>query len=414
MTTPDTIEQIQQHAEEIIALAESLKPPAAVPISTPTDFDTALAAASPGATLTLAKTLVYPRPLDLPKPVTLQSETYSANQTTRMTRDEPAPTFMGGITALYDNHALLGLALRGTDTIGVLGGLGGVWDRCRVLGDPVQGAHRGVEWRGGRSFIRRCFMDDIFRRDQDTQAICAWDCEAPGLVVDDCYLSAAGQSIMFGGADSTAAEHIPRSIHISKSAFAKKASWLGVQQVKCAFEIKCAIDVTVEFCDMQHGGMSQGQGCYLMDMTVRNQDGAAPWSCITNIEIAHCTGELASGVCNILGEDNVHPSGKLDGLHIHDCQFTAMDGHLGSGRLFLFGGSPAHVTLLNQTISGVNMASLGYFYGILPPTGFVAGGLTLPSSEYGWYLDADTGHAGSGRTKMLAYMPDAQLDQTIQ
>ena len=185
-----------------------------------------------------------------------------------------------------------------------------------------------------------------------------------------------------------------------------------MQQVKCSFEVKCGIDIVVEYCELAHGGQSQGQGCYLIDATVRNQDGAAPWSCITNVELAHCTGELASGVANILGEDNVHPSGKLDGLNIHDCDFTAMNGHLGSGRLFLVGGAPAHVTLQNLRIEGTNMAALGYFYGALPPTGFVAGGLTLPASEYGWYLDGDTGHGGRARND-AAYMPDAQLDATI-
>jgi hypothetical protein len=410
MTAATTIERIRWHAERILAL---LPPPdAAPPIATPAELDAALAAASPGATLTLATSLVYPSRLILSQSVTLQSATFQTRAGQRMTRDEPAPTFLAGLEVFVDDAALLGLALHGTETIGVLGGQHGVWDRCRLLGDPVHGAHRGIEFDGGEGAILRCYVDDVFRHDQDTQAIGAWDCD-PGLLIEDCFLSAAGQSIMFGGSDARSEARIPTAINIHACNLTKNPAWVGTQQVKCALEFKAARDVLVEDCALSYGGTSQGQGCYLIVATVRNQDGAAPWSCIQHVEITHCTGSHASGVCNFLGTDNVYPSGRLDGFDLHDCTFENLDGWLGQGRLFLFGGSPAHVTLEQLTITGQHVGALGYFYGLPSPTGFVAGGLTLPSSDYGWYCDGDTGHGGSGRDHLLAYMPDAQLDNTI-
>jgi hypothetical protein len=408
MTSNDTLDAIQDHAQAIISLAESLKPSAQPPLSTADQLNEALASCAEGATLVLAKTLVYHQPLTLPKSVTLQSETYAAAQTTRMTMSEPAPSFLSGIEARVDNYALLGLAISGTDTIGVVGGKGGVWDRCRLLGDTTLGAHRAFWWTGSQSFIRRCIVDDVFRPDQDTQAICGWDCDGAGLVVEDCGLNAAGQAIMFGGADAASSARIPKAIRITKSQLGKQPAWVGKYQCKCAFEVKCAIDVTMEGCDLQYGGINQGQGYYLIVVTPRNQDGGAPFTCITNVEIAHCTGSHASGVANMLGKDNVYPSGRLDGFNLHDCTFTDLDGSLGAGRVFLFGDSPAHVTLQNLRVTGKNHATLGFFYGAMP-TGLVMGGLALPNSSWGWVIDND----GSGHDALQKAMPDAQLDATV-
>ena len=138
-------------------------------------------------------------------------------------------------------------------------------------------------------------------------------------------------------------------------------------------------------------------------------DGAAPWSCIQNVDIGHCTGHHASGVLNVLGADNVNPSGKLVDFNLHDCQFSNLDGHLGAGRVFLFGDAPARVTLQRLRIRGTNHAALGFFYGA-PPTGLVMTDfLELPPSEYGWIIDAD----GSGHDAPVKYMPDCVIDDTV-
>lgn len=405
MTSQETVDAIRYHAEAILDL---LPPPAAAAITTPEALDAALAAATPGQVLTLDPTLVYPQRLALHQHVTLQSTTFQAHKGTRMTRNEPAPTFLDGVEVWANQAALLGLAFQGTDTIAALVGAETVWDRCRLLGSPTSGAHRGFAWYGGKQSIRRCYVDDIFRPDQDTQALCGWDCD-PGLVLEDNYLCAAGQAVMFGGADASSEAKMPRAIAMSKNTHTKQPSWIGVYQCKCAVEFKCVIDVNISGDSFAYGGTNQGQGCYLILATVRNQDGRAPWSCIHNVEISYCTGDHASGVANILGRDNVNPSGQLIGFNLHDCEFTGLDGHLGAGRVFLFGDGPDRVTLQRLRISGTHIASLGYFYDA-PPTGLVMTDLTeLPPSEFGWYVDG----RGSGRNVLLAYAPDAVLDETI-
>ena len=403
MSNADTIQAIVTHAEQVIAAL-----PAVSMIDTEAALDDALASCSEGAVLVLSPTLQYPHTLSIPKPVTLQSATYSPNNTTRMTWDEPAPTFHGGIVGHMHDHALLGIAMEGTDTVGVLGGDHAIWDRCRLLGDPVSGAHRGIQWTGWNSFVRRCYIDDIFRPDQDTQAIGGWDSGA-GLVIDDCYLSAAGQSVMFGGSDAPA-DRTPRVIWMHHSTLTKKPEWVNLHQCKTALEFKNCIDAKIEYCDLRFGGCAQGQGYYLIVATPRNQDGGAPEACVHNIEVVNCTGGDASGVANFLGRDNVYASGTLDNFWLHDCQFSDLDGSMGAGRVFLFGDAPANVRLQRLRISGQNHGALGYFYGA-PPTGLVMTEfLELPPSEYGWIIDGD----GSGPDALKVYAPGIVIDDTVQ
>ena len=271
MSHADTIQGICDHANQVIA---SL--PSVALIDTEAALDDALATCPEGAVIVLANSLNYSRTLAIPKPVILQSESYSPNNTTRMGWDEPAPTFHGGIIGHMRDHALLGIAMKGTETVAVMGGENAIWDRCRILGDSYTGARRGIRWTGTNGFIRRAYIDDIFRTDQDTQAICGWDSGA-GLVIDDCYLSAAGQSVMFGGGDSTSAERIPRVIWMHHSTLTKKQHWAeppheaagGLQQCKCALEFKSCIDCKVEFCDFHFGGCAMGQGYHLIVATPR-------------------------------------------------------------------------------------------------------------------------------------------------
>lgn len=407
----------QQAIADALRELDAAAPPPVLPlISTPAAFDLALAAAAPMAVLRLASTLVYPGALTLSKAVTLQSEIAA---TGRMTRDESAPTFLGGIRVTGDDVNLWGLAIRHTSPltdIVVLSGARPVLDRCRILGDPVSGAKRGIAANGSAMTIRRCYIDDCWQPAQDTQAIGAWDM-GPGLLIDDCYLSGGAQAVMLGGADPASEGRTPRNVTIQHSTLTKNPKWFAQKvQLKCALEIKNAITVRVTDCALEYAGTSMGQGAYLIVLTPRNQGGQAPFSTVQDVVISGCTGRWAAGIATLLGSDNVNPSGPLADVTITDCGFTDIDPTGitgGTGRLFAFDRSPQRVTLDGITVTGANIAALGYFSGA-PPVGFVAKNLRLPPSKYGWKIDGGTGKGGAGKAALLAYMPDAALDGTVQ
>lgn len=405
--TNEEVELVRFHAQSILDILPSPTNGDHV-ITTPEEFDAALESANDGDTITLSDSFIYPNLLQLSKGVIIRGESYTGGEG-RITRDEPAPLFSKGIQALADNHMLLGIAMQGTDNVGTLGGNHVGWDHCRILGDPTQGAHRGIYWCGSDGRITNCYVDDIFRWGQDTQAICGWDC-GPGLVIENSLLNAAGENVMFGGADSSSPDRIPRGISMKWCTLSKNPAWfdMGVQ-IKNALEFKCAADVLVEECVLEYAGFAEGQGGFLIVTTVRNQDGNAPWSNISNVVVRNCSGGHASGVCNILGTDNVHPSGTMNGFTLQDCHFTDIDGSRGgSGRVFQFDGAPVNVKLDGIHVEGANLNQHGYFSGP-PPINLQLTRMNLPPSVYGWYIDAD----GSGPNALKEYAPDIILDETI-
>lgn len=421
-----SIEIIRQLAQQILdqcAPAVVLPPP---PISTPEALDAAILAAAAGDTLTLATSLRYPAPFTLTKPLTLQSETWQDRRGRTMTPDEPAPLFSSGVTALVDGHQLVGLDIRHTDplkTLAVMGGVGATWDRIRVLGDSLLGAHRGIDFRGAQGRITNAYVNDIFQPAQDTQAIYSQEMlPGGGLVIKNCFLRAAGETVMFGGGDPVSEAGIPRNVTLDDCVLTKKPEWVAfitatkqAQQIKCALELKNVIGFRSSGCTFEYAGVSEGQGGYLFVFTPRNQGNTAPFSTVQDVIIENFTGRFCSGVANFLGSDNVHPSGPLSGLTLRNGMVTDVD-HLTlpgtTGRLFMFDRSPQNVTLDTIAVDGLNVAAAGYFTGAAP-VGFVAKNMTLPPTKYGWKIDGSTGHGGSGHAALMAYMPDAQLDTSV-
>lgn len=399
-------------AQRLIAQAlETLPPvPPAGLITTSEQLDRALSAAIPGDRVQLSNTFRSGKPVTIPNGVMVCGEQLEGG---RVTRDEPLPTFSGGLRILGDAVGLYSVAVQHmepkTDIV-VLLGISPVLNRCRILGSPTLGGKRGIAANGGDMIIAHCYVADIRQPAQDTQAIGAWDMAAPGLIIDDCYLEAAGQSVMLGGADPLDASRSPMRVSLKNSTLTKNPAWFGQAQIKCALELKNAIGVSVTNCVLEYGGISQGQGAYLIVATVRNQGGTAPYSAIKNVLIQGCTGGHAGGVMNLLGADNNQTSDVLDGLVLSDCTFVDIDPlrWSGSGRLFMFDRAPKHVTIRNVSVEGANINALGYFSGA-PPTGLIIATVDLPPAKYGWKVDA----GGSGRRALQAYAPDAQLDSSV-
>jgi hypothetical protein len=416
------IDQIVAESQELQTLfAEAHPPPEPTPppvtlppVSTMAAFDAALANATAGATIVVSTSLVYSKPLTIRRPdVVIMSETYDARAGQRMTRDEPAPTFTDGITVLADTVTCSGLDVRRTDPtkdIVVLGASHLMMDRMRVLGSQTDGAKRGIAANGGDMVIRNCFIDEIKRKGQDTQAICAWDMIEPGLVIENCYLAGAGQAVMLGGADPQSAPRTPSAVRIGHSTLTKPAGWqTDGTQVKCAFEAKNCMDVVITDCDLIGAGTAQGQGAYAIVLTPRNQGGTAPYSTVTKLRIEACYVKSAGGVVTLLGTDPTagRPSEWLDIVTIKNVYCSDIDPKIygGPGRLFTFEDGAKSVTLDSLTVAGTNIMALGYFMK-RPPTGLVLRNLKLPLSKYSWKIDG----GGNGIPALQAYAPDAVIE----
>lgn len=231
-------------------------------------------------------------------------------------------------------------------------------DRCYIHGDPTYGQKRGIALNGGAANVFGCYISDCKRKGQDSQAIAGWSGPGPYTIVD-CYLEAAGENVIFGGADPTIPDLVPSDIRISRCHLAKPLAWRAEGwQVKNLFELKNARGVVLEDSLLEYSWLHAQVG-YAVLLTVRNQDGAAPWSTIEGVVIRNNTIRHCGGAFNILARDYSHPSARMANVTIESNYVEDLDPGQwgGDGRQFLINGGPKGLVIRNNRFDGAQINS---------------------------------------------------------
>lgn len=182
-------------------------------------------------------------------------------------------------------------------------------DRLYVRGDPKAGAARGVELNSAHTAIRNCYISDIKSPNAETQAIAGWNGPGPYLIENN-YLEASGENIMFGGALARIPGLVPSDITIRRNHLYKPLSWCprhpsyaGVTMlVKNLFELKNAARVLVEE-NIMENNWAQAQNGYAVLLTVRTQNGQMPWAVVEDVTFRRNIIRHAGGGFNLLGRD---------------------------------------------------------------------------------------------------------------
>ena len=159
-------------------------------------------------------------------------------------------------------------------------------DRCYLHGDPGRGTRRGIALNARYGAVIDSYLADFKEVGADSQAIAGWNGPGPFKLVNN-YLEAAGENVMFGGADPTIPLLVPADIEIRRNHFAKPLAWkrgdpayaLVPWTVKNLFELKNARRVLVEGNLFEHN-WAHAQSGFAVLFTPRNQDGRAPWSVV--------------------------------------------------------------------------------------------------------------------------------------
>jgi len=177
-----------------------------------------------------------------------------------------------------------------------------------------QGQKRAIRGNGQWIILRRSHIANIWREGQDSQAFCAWDGAGPYAIVDN-YLEAAGENIMFGGADSLSAERLPSNIRIERNTITKRDAWRerqGFYSVKNLFELKAARHVKVRFNHFSKNWTDAQNGFALLIKSV-NQDGGAPWSVTEDVLFEGNVLTDTEGAVNVQGY-NEQLGGQTTGI----------------------------------------------------------------------------------------------------
>jgi PKD repeat protein len=93
-----------------------------------------------------------------------------------------------------------------------------------VHGDPLVGQKRGIALNAANVTIRDSHISDCKGIGQDTQAIAGWNGPGPYLIENN-YLEAAGENVMFGGADPAIANLVADGVTLRRNYFSRPMSW---------------------------------------------------------------------------------------------------------------------------------------------------------------------------------------------
>jgi hypothetical protein len=285
-------------------------------------------------------------------------------------------------------------------------------DRLYIHGDAGHGQKRAIALNSSDTVITGCYVADIKRVGQDSQAIAGWN-GAGRYTIENNYLEAASENIMFGGADPSIIGLTPTTIVVRRNLLSKPLAWRepGAPnwQVKNLFELKNARDVLVEGNVMEHN-WPQGQSGYAVLFTVRNQDGGCPWCQVEDVRFRrNIVRDVAAGV-QILGSDNVHPSRQTNRIAITDNVFDGIDRKAwgGDGYFLQLSDNPRDITIDHNTIvQGSSGGIIKMAHGATDGFRF-----TNNIASHGDYGMIGTDHA-VGNDSIAAYLPGAEITNNV-
>jgi hypothetical protein len=275
-----------------------------------------------------------------------------------------------------------------------------VIDRSWIHGFAEQEVQRGISLNGAEITVSNSYVDEIHGRGYDTQALCGWNGPGPFHIINN-YLEAAGENVMFGGADPSIINLVPSNIELRRNYFFKPLKWRvndpsykGVYwSVKNLLEIKMGRNITIDG-NVFENSWGDAQIGYAILFTVRNQDGKAPWAVIENVSFTNNIVKNSEQGLQLLGSDNLHSSQRCQGLQITNNLFTGINNR------FLTMSGYYNVALNHNT--HFQNGNIMVLYGE-PSANFVYTNnvTSRASTGYGVFGDA----IGEGNQALLTYAP---------
>jgi hypothetical protein len=271
-------------------------------------------------------------------------------------------------------------------------------DRCYVHAWLDQPIKRGIALNSANTQIINSYISGFKVDGQDSQAIAGWNGPGP-FTIDNNYLEAAGENILFGGAYATIPNLIPSNIQIEGNLVTKPLSWNSNDPttyggthwtVKNLLELKNAQNVTVEGNQFENNWLDAQTG-FAIVMTPRGDQSGGSWVTVSNVTFTNnIVAHSAQGV-DILGSDDSSASQFAQNLTIQNNLFEDIGASrfgATSGRAFEFlpgnAGGSKNVTVDHNTVD--SDTTLAFVDGV--HTGFVFTNNIAPNGAYGIYVNA--------------------------
>lgn len=192
------------------------------------------------------------------------------------------------------------------------------FDRCYVHGWPTRGVKRGFELHSKTTYVTGSYISDIHVVGYDSQGVAVMNGEGP-FHINNNYVEAAGENVMFGGATPGITGVVPSNIEVKGNYLFKPLSWrpgtstyAGIQwTVKNLFEMKSGTNATVEG-NVMENNWAWDYGA--INLTVRNDSG--PQATLQHITIKNNIVRHAGTAVRVLGIDDPQNGTTVQGFDI--------------------------------------------------------------------------------------------------
>ena len=162
-----------------------------------------------------------------------------------------------------------------------------VFERCYLHGSRTGDLRTGITMNTKAFAIFDSYISEVHERGAEAQALVGFNGIGPFKIVNN-FLEAAGENVMFGGADPKIDQLVPSDILIERNYFFKPLRWKkghpDYEQwvVKNILEFKSARRAVVRG-NLFENCWPAGQSGKAILFTARNQNGGAPWTAVEDI-----------------------------------------------------------------------------------------------------------------------------------
>ncbi|MGE5298159.1 MAG: hypothetical protein ACM3KM_03275 [Acidobacteriaceae bacterium] len=298
-----------------------------------------------------------------------------------------------------------------------------ILDRLYIHGDSTSDLKRGVGLNSAYSAVLDSYISEIHSSSQDAQAICGFNGPGP-FKIENNYLEASGENVLFGGDDPKIANLIPSDIEIKNNFFSKPLAWRTSSSwvVKNILELKNANRVLISG-NILENSWKNAQNGYAVLFNTTNQGGRCPWCAVTNLTMTNNIVRHAGGGVQMQGNDYHYPDspGRTANILIQNNLFEDISSSTygGTGWLFhLEGGTkepgPENLTISHNTAfqTGQIVMAGSYFSSDLiysPKPGFVFENNLALHNTYGVF----GGNSGVGDRSLADYFPQAVFQKNV-
>ncbi|MCY7345236.1 MAG: hypothetical protein LH614_03365 [Pyrinomonadaceae bacterium] len=275
-------------------------------------------------------------------------------------------------------------------------------DRCYLHPNPHPDGRtrRGIALNSAETVIKNSYLAGFAYQGEETQAIAGWNGTGGYKIINN-YLAAGAENILFGGADPSIKNLVPTDIEIRNNLMTKPLEWRGKVSIKCTFELKNARNVRIVGNIIENGFDEMA-----VRLTIRNQEGNAPWSVIEDVLMENNWIRNSGGGINFLGTDDINKSAVMKRVQIVNNLFTGIDAEKwgGSGRFILITNGE-DITVANNTVFNSGSAITAY--------GTVTKGFTLRGNIFSYNQYGFTGDGVVGNGTLTQYFPGSLIAENL-